>query len=149
GNQEFSGKHAPVCAGGKSGWRGKPYQSSGTHDTCFRSEGAARKTGCYRFARQAFSGCGRCPRFNRRFEDCARSDLITHWTTFRGPVTSHHFTSTRSAFVEGAEITRKTTSSSDLFMNLCWTPGATSIPEPAGIWCSLSSVPTTAVPEST
>src|SRR5205814_5581057 len=126
-----------------------PYQPSGTHDTCFRSEGAARKTGCYRFARQAFGGCGRCPRFNRRFEDRARSDLITLWTTSVVQLRPHHSTSTRSAFVEGAEITRKTTSSSDLFMNLWWTPGAISIPEPAGIWCSLSSVLTTAVPEST
>lgn len=55
--------------------RGKPDQSSGAHDARFCSEGAARKTRRYRFPRQAVSRRGRCPRFNRRFEERARSDL--------------------------------------------------------------------------
>jgi hypothetical protein len=75
GHQAFSGEHTPVCAGGKFGWCRKPYQSPGAYDACFGTEGAARKTRRYRFARQAFGGRGRCPRFNRRFEERARSDL--------------------------------------------------------------------------
>jgi hypothetical protein len=53
----------------------------------------------------------------------------------------------RSPCVDGAEMTKKHTSSEDLFINLCRSPGATSIPELAGIRNSSPSISKVATPD--